>query len=159
LANTKNYQDTQRQQKEKSKTYKFLGILFLFLIVFAAGVWVGDSYMPAIRRGLGRTARAPLEGVKNLVEGATSFASKEELIGAIEDNEDLEPNEKKRLGDDVKKAYEVKENYDGEYKAGVEQLWNDARKIYDKAREDGEMSGSEIRSVVAKLREATEAAQ
>ena len=104
MANTKNYQDKRREDQERSNRYKIFGFLFLLIIVFVAGVWVGDNYMPAIRRMLGRTARAPLEGVKNLVEGASTFASKEELQGAIDENEDLDPNEKAEMKKEVEEA-------------------------------------------------------
>lgn len=157
MSNTKNYRE--QREKEKIALWKVFAWLFLFVLVFSAGVWVGDSYMPAIRQFFGRTARAPLEGVRSLVEGASSLASKEELMGAVDSNEELEPNEKADLKKDIARAYEVKEEYDGEYKPAVEQLWKDACRLYDRAREDGTISAEELREVVGKLKEAADAAK
>lgn len=157
MANTKQY--TEQYEKKKSGRRKFFGFLVAFVVTFCVGAWAGDRYMPDIRRFFGGAARAPLEGMRRVLEGASSFASKEELIGAIDSNEDLDPNEKERLKKQVSEAYRVKDEYDGQYKAGIEQLWDDARKLYEEAKEDGEISGSELRAVVGKLNEATDAAQ
>lgn len=157
MANTRQY-DEQYSGKKSGKG-KFFGFLLAFVITFCVGVWVGDSYMPVIRQFFGGAARAPLEGMKNVLEGASSFASKEELAGAVDASEDLDPNEKELLKNQIEEAYRVKEKYEGPYKAVVGQLWQDARKLYEDAREDGRISGSELRAVVGKLNEATKAAK
>ena len=157
MANTRNY--SEQEEKKKSGRRKFIGFFIAFIVVFCVGMWVGDSYMADIRRLFGGAARAPLEGMKKVLEGASSIASKEELIGAVDSNEDLDPNEKKRMSEQIAEAYKVRDEYEGEYKAGIEQLWDDARKLYEEAKEDGEITGSELRAVVGKLKEATDAAQ
>jgi hypothetical protein len=155
--NTKNYNEYEKEKKSRRRLV--LVILLLLFVAFCTGMWVGYNYYPAIRKFVGRTARAPLEGMKDVLEGATTFASKEELLGAVEGNEDFSPNEKKRLMDQVEGAYRVKEEYEGPNKATVEQLWDDARRLYEQARENDRISTSELRNVVGKLNEATEAAE
>jgi hypothetical protein len=157
LGNSRQYED--RYGKKKQGRGKLIGLIVAFVLTFCVGVWVGDTKMPWIRQKFGGAARAPLRGAKRIIEGADSFASKEELAGAIDSCEELSPNEKKRLKDEITKACRVKEEYDGEYKATVEQLWEDAGRIYDEGKMDGRLSASELRAVVAKLNEATEAAR
>ena len=155
--NAKNYGE--RDEEKKTRRRLVLVVLLLLFVAFCAGIWVGYHYYPAIRKFAGRTARAPLEGMKDVLEDASTFASKEELLGAVEENKDFSPNESKRLMDQIEEAYRVKEEYRGQNKAAVEQLWDDARKLYEEAREDSEISTAELRAVVEKLNEATEAAK
>lgn len=159
MATTRQQYEHEYGKKDKSGRRKFVAFFIAFLLTFCVGVWVGYNYYPDIRKLAGRTVRAPLEGVKSVLEGAASFASKEELLGAVESNKDLRPNEKESLMQRIKEAYKVKEEYDGQYKASVEQLWDQARKLYEEAREDGEVTASELRVVVAKLGEATDTAR
>jgi hypothetical protein len=164
LANTRQYEEEQRTQQyrqKKARKRKILAFVVLFLLVFIAGMYVGHNHYPAIRQFFGGAVRAPLEGIQDLAGGASSSAWKEELAGAIDNCSDseLDPNRKKRLKKEVEDAFAVRDNYDGRYKAAVEQLWSDARKMYDEGMKDGALDGSELRNVVAKLNEAVEAAK
>ena len=160
MANTREYDDQRRRYDEKkSGKKKLFGFLVAFIVVFCVGLWIGDRYMANIRKWAGMTARKTLEAPGKVLKGATSLASKEELTGAVESCDDLDANEKERLVGKISEAYKTKSSYEGPYRAGVEQLWDDAGRLYDEAREDGEITGSELRGVVGKLTEATKAMQ
>jgi hypothetical protein len=157
LANTGTTKDYSQYEKEKkSRRKKLLGFLFLFFVVFIAGMFVGDRYMDSIRGTVSRTARTPIEGVRDILDNASSFASKEEIKSAVDGCDDLNDDQKESLKEEIDKAYAAREKSS---KPEVEYLWADAHKLFEDARKQHKPAGSDMRSVVEKLNEAAEAAR
>ncbi len=151
----KTRQQESQYREEKSRWGKFFAIFIIFILVFAAGVWFGQSeYFPKAKETAARGMRKAIETPKTILEGATAFASKEELTGAIESSKELEPNEKRDLKVKIEKAYEAHDNYDGPERVPFDRLWGEARKEYEEGRKDGNLTGAELRAVVKKLDEA-----
>lgn len=158
MANTKEYEERRKtERREKSKLWKFVGYLVLFLVIFVVGMFVGDAYMPAIKGWLSRGAKAPIDTMRGALDSASSLASEKEVKSAVDGCDDLTEKEKTDLKEDIAEAYRIKGEYDGEKKPQVDYLWGEAHKMFEEARKGGNPTGSDMRRVAAKMKEATEA--
>jgi hypothetical protein len=160
LGNTQNYEERRRtEQREKSGFLKFVGWVVLFLVIFVVGMFIGDAYMPTIKGWVSRGAKAPIDTMRGALDSASSLASEKEVKSAVDGCDDLTEREKKDLKEDIAEAYRVKGEYDGVNKPQVDYLWGEAHKMFEEARKGGNPTGSDMRRVAAKLKEAAGAAR
>jgi hypothetical protein len=160
LANTKEHEERRKtERREKSNFWKLVGYVVLVLVIFVVGMFVGDAYMPTIRGWVSRGAKAPIDKVRGALDSASSLASEEELNSAVDGCDDLTGNDKTEMKEQIAEAYKVKGEYDGENKLEVDTLWAQAHKMFEETRKDGQPSGSDMKAVAGKLKEAVEAAR
>ncbi len=160
MANTKEYEERRKtERREKSKFWKFVGYLVLVVVIFVVGMFVGDAYMPTIKGWVSRGAKAPIDTMRGALDSASSLASEKEIKSAVDGCDDLTEREKSGLKEQIAEAYKVKSGYDGENKLQVDVLWQEAHKMFEEARKDGQPSGSDMRAVAGKLGEAADMAK
>jgi hypothetical protein len=160
LGGTKKHEEQRKtERRDKSGLWKFAGYVVLFLVIFVVGMFVGDAYMPTIKGWVSRGAKAPIDKMRGALDSASSLASEKEINSAIDGCDDITEKEKAELKEQIAEAYKVKAEYDGENKLQVDILWEEAHKMFEEARKDGQPSGSDMRAVADKMKEAAEAAR